>query len=132
MACQHSEIYQCSKEGTCNCLMETLHSCGCGDDCLMTCCGAPMINVQPKTVDLGKEKHVPVIEAISGGVKVKIGAVPHPMEPDHYIEFIELRTGDEIHRKYLKPGMAPEAIFLVNVANVRAIEFCNKHGLWTS
>jgi superoxide reductase len=91
-----------------------------------------MINVQPKTVDLGKEKHVPVIEAISGGVKVKIGAVPHPMEPDHYIEFIELRTGDEIHRKYLKPGMAPEAIFLVNVANVRAIEFCNKHGLWTS
>lgn len=130
MACQHSEIYQCSKEGTCNCLMETLRSCT--DDCEMTCCGAPIVKAQPKTADQGKEKHVPVIEKINGGVKVKIGSIPHPMDPDHYIEFIELRASDEIHRKYLKPGMPPEAVFLVSAANVQAIEFCNKHGLWTS
>ncbi|MFA6378491.1 MAG: desulfoferrodoxin family protein, partial [Candidatus Omnitrophota bacterium] len=77
-------------------------------------------------------KHVPVIEKIAGGIKVKIGSVPHPMEPDHYIELIEVRTSDEVHRKYLKPGMAPEAIFQVNAENVKALEFCNKHGLWTS
>jgi superoxide reductase len=130
MGCQHSEIYQCSKEGTCNCLMETLRACG--DQCEMTCCGASMVNIQPKTSDQGKEKHVPVIEKISGGVKVKIGSIPHPMEPDHYIEFIEVRAGDEIHRKYLKPGMAPEAVFLINDVSVTAIEFCNKHGLWIS
>jgi superoxide reductase len=91
-----------------------------------------MTKVQPKTEDQGKEKHVPVIEKIDGGVKVKIGSVAHPMEADHYIEFIELHTEDEIHRKYLKPGMAPEAIFMVSAGNVKAIEFCNKHGLWTS
>lgn len=91
-----------------------------------------MTKAQPKTADQGKEKHVPVIEKISGGYKVKIGSVPHPMEADHYIEFIELRTMDEIQRKYLKPGMAPEAVFLTSAASVSAIEFCNKHGLWIS
>lgn len=130
MTCSRSDIYQCV-EASCASLFETMRPCTC-NDCEITCCGKPMQKAQPKTADQGKEKHVPVIEKINGGVKVKIGSIPHPMEPDHYIEFIELRANDEIHRKYLKPGMAPEAIFMVNAANVQAIEFCNKHGLWTS
>jgi len=104
----------------------------CSEECEMTCCGAPMAKAVAKTADQGKEKHVPVIERIAGGIKVKIGSIPHPMEADHYIEFIEVRTFDEVYRKYLKPGMAPEAIFQINASNVKAIEFCNKHGLWTS
>jgi len=130
MGCERSGIYQCSQDVKCHCLAEMMR--GCGDDCEMTCCGAPMVKAQPKTADQGKEKHVPVIEKISGGIKVKIGSVPHPMEPDHYIEFIEVRTSDEVHRKYLKPGMAPEAVFQISADNLQALEFCNKHGLWTS
>ncbi len=130
MTCSRSDIYQCT-DASCGSLLETMRPCNC-KDCAITCCGAPMTKAQPKTADQGKEKHVPVIEKVSGGYNVKIGSVPHPMEVDHYIEFIELRTMDEIQRKYLKPGMAPEAVFLTNATSVSAIEFCNKHGLWTS
>lgn len=130
MGCERSELYQCSQEVKCDCLVEALRCCA--EDCAMTCCGAPMVKAQPKTADQGKEKHVPVIEKIQGGIKVKIGSVPHPMEPDHYIELIEVRTADEVHRKYLKPGMAPEATFMIDAGQVTALEFCNKHGLWTS
>ena len=42
------------------------------------------------TVDAAKEKHVPVIEKVDGGVKVKVGDVAHPMEEKHYIEWIEI------------------------------------------
>lgn len=130
MSCERSEMYQCSQGEKCHCLIETLRSCG--EDCAMTCCGSPLAKAQPKTADQGKEKHVPVIEKVAGGIKVKIGSIPHPMEPDHYIELIEVRTTDEVHRKYLKPGMAPEAMFAINADHVTALEFCNKHGLWTS
>jgi superoxide reductase len=48
--------------------------------------------LEEKVVDVGKEKHVPVIEVSDGTVKVKVGTVPHPMDEDHYIEWIELLT----------------------------------------
>jgi superoxide reductase len=91
-----------------------------------------MALVVPKTQDQGKEKHVPVIEKVPGGYRVKVGGIPHPMEPDHFIQFIELRTADGVYRKQLKPGMPPEATFKVDEAAVTAIEFCNKHGVWTA
>ena len=130
MACKTLAMYQCAQDAKGSCIVELVR-CG-GENCELSCCGKPMTALEPKTADQGKEKHVPVIEKVAGGVKVKIGSIPHPMEPDHYIEFIELRAGDEVHRKYLKPGMAPEAVFLVSAADVKAVEFCNKHGLWTS
>ena len=33
---------------------------------------------------------MPIVEKISGGVKVKVGSVAHPMEEKHYIEWIEV------------------------------------------
>jgi superoxide reductase len=42
--------------------------------------------MKENTTDGVKEKHVPVVEKIVGGCKVKIGSVPHPMEEKHYIE----------------------------------------------
>lgn len=130
MTCKTLTLYQCAKDPQNNCLVEMVRCCK--DGCEVSCCGEPMKALEPKTADQGKEKHVPVIEKVPGGLKVKIGSIPHPMEPDHYIEFIELRTGDAVYRKYLKPGMAPEAVFNVDAANATALEFCNKHGLWIS
>lgn len=129
MGCNKNEIFQCShSEDKCNVLIEVLQ--GCTNDCTLMCGKEPMVKVVLKSADQGLEKHVPVIEKIEGGFKVKIGEVPHPMEADHFIQFIEIRTEDEVQRKYLKPGMAPEAIFKIAADKVQAIEFCNKHGMW--
>lgn len=82
------------------------------------------------TVDAAKEKHVPVIEKIDGGVKVKVGDVAHPMEEKHYIEWIEIVADGKAYRQFLNPGEAPEAVFMIGQSNITAREFCNLHGLW--
>jgi superoxide reductase len=74
---------------------------------------------------------VPVIEELSGGIKVKVGSVPHPMEEKHLIKFIEIMTPDAVYRAELKAGMAPEAVFPVKKSQLSGVrEFCNVHGLW--
>ena len=82
------------------------------------------------TVDAAKEKHVPVIEKIDGGVKVKVGSVAHPMEESHYIEWVEIIADGEAYRQFLNPGEAPEATFCIEAEQITAREYCNLHGLW--
>ena len=84
------------------------------------------------TVDAAKEKHVPVIEKVEGGIKVKVGDVAHPMEEKHYIEWIELIAGDTAYRQFLNPGDAPEAVFMIDASDVTAREYCHLHGHWKS
>ena len=84
-----------------------------------------------KTAYPATEKHVPVIEKIDGGYKVKVGAVPHPMLEEHFIEWIELLADGKAYRQFLQPGQAAEAVFNVEQATgVTAREHCNVHGLW--
>ena len=96
----------------------------------LVCCGEPMELLDEKTADATTEKHVPVIEKIDGGYKVKVGSVPHPMEEKHYIEWIELLADGKAYRQFLQPGKPAEAVFSVEAANVSAREYCNVHGLW--
>ncbi len=117
------EIYECK---VCGNLVEVLRG-GVGE---LVCCGQPMEKLTAKTADEGKEKHVPVIEKIDGGYKVKIGSVPHPMEEKHHIEWIELIADGKAYRQSLNAGDAPEAIFNVEAAGIGAREHCNIHGLW--
>ena len=117
------EIYKCE---LCGNIVEVLHG-GAGE---LVCCGQPMVCMKENTVDAAKEKHVPVIEKIDGGVKVKVGSVAHPMEEKHYIEWIEIIADGKSYRQYLNPGDAPEAVFLVEAASITAREYCNLHGLW--
>lgn len=117
-------IYKCE---LCGNIVEVLHA---GDGELV-CCGQPMKKLVENTTDAAKEKHVPVIEKVSGGWKVSVGSVAHPMEEKHYIEWIELVVDDgTAYRKFLKPGDKPEAVFMVSAASVTAREYCNLHGLW--
>ncbi len=120
---QQNNVYKCS---VCGNIVELTHVGG----GTLVCCGQPMELLPEKTADQGMEKHVPVVEKIDGGYKVKVGSVPHPMEENHYIEWIELMAGEKIYREYIKPGQAPEAEFLVEAENVVAREYCNVHGLW--
>jgi len=89
-----------------------------------------MQNLTAKTADQGREKHVPVIEKVDGGVKVKVGSVSHPMEEKHYIEWIEVISNGKAYRQFLQPGQAPEAVFPIASENVQAREHCNLHGMW--
>ncbi len=117
------EVYKCE---ACGNIVEVIHGGG-GE---LVCCGEAMQLLVENTVDAAKEKHVPVIEQVDGGVKVKVGDVAHPMEEKHYIEWIEIIDGDKADRQFLNPGEAPEAVFKTSSANVTAREYCNLHGLW--
>lgn len=98
----------------------------------LVCCGQPMKHAVPGTSDGAVEKHVPVIEKIDGGYKVKVGSVEHPSTEAHYIEWIELISPScgKIQRKHLNPGDKPEAVFYTKADKVIAREYCNLHGLW--
>ncbi len=120
-----SQVYKC---GICGNIVEVLHN-GAGQ---LVCCGQPMELLQEKTEDEGQEKHVPVIEKTDKGVKVKVGSVPHPMEDNHYIEWIEVIADGETYRHFLKPGESPEAEFCIQAGSITAREHCNVHGLWKS
>jgi superoxide reductase len=117
------EVYKCM---VCGNIVEVLHT-GVGE---LVCCGQPMKLMEEKTEDEGQEKHVPVIEKTENRVKVKVGSVPHPMEEDHYIEWIELIADGVSQRKFLSSGEEPEAEFETRAEKIEAREYCNIHGLW--
>ena len=96
------------------------------------CCGQKMQEIIPGTTDASTEKHVPVYTVEGNKVHVKVGSVTHPMQEEHYIQWISLQTKQGNQRKALKPGDAPEACFaLCEGDEVEAVyEYCNLHGLW--
>ena len=114
------DMYQCGKCGTIVGVMRV----GSG---VLTCCGESMNKLVENTSEGAKEKHIPVF----ADGKIQVGSVAHPMEADHYIEWIE--ASDENFNWYgvefLEPGQSPEAKFGEGRANTSRA-YCNKHGLW--
>lgn len=100
--------------------------------CPTKCCGEPMVEIIPGTVDAAREKHIPVIEKDGSAVKVSVGSVAHPMLDVHYIEWIILETNQGYQKKDLKPGDEPVACFALADGEevVAAYESCNLHGIW--
>jgi superoxide reductase len=123
IATQRLQVYKCL---ACGIIVEVLHE-GPGT---LACCAQPMKLFVENTVDAAKEKHVPVLEQVDGGILVKVGSIAHPMEEAHYIEFIELLADGIVYRQFLQPGDAPQAFFPVIATAVEAREYCNLHGLW--
>ena len=121
-----SRTYVCAKCGT---TIDLVYKGG----CIPSCCGEPMKAVEAKTEDFVKEKHVPYIEKVDGGVLVKVGKeTAHPMAEDHYVAYIQICADGVIMRKYLNPGDAPEAFLKTDAQDITAWEYCNNHGLWKS
>ncbi|MBQ6737595.1 MAG: desulfoferrodoxin [Synergistaceae bacterium] len=112
-------VFKCAKCGN---IVEVLHA-GKGT---LSCCGEPMKEFKENTTDAATEKHVPVLD----GVNVKVGSVAHPMQDEHFIEWIEFINGDRVCRQFLKPGEAPESEFHCAKSGSVMREFCNLHGLW--
>lgn len=117
------QIYKCE---ICGNMVEMIHS-GAGQ---LVCCGQPMKLLKENITDASTEKHVPIIEKTTDGIKVKIGSAPHPMEEKHFIEWIEIVVDGKTCRQFLKPGNPPEAFFKTQGDNITAREYCNVHGLW--
>lgn len=129
---KRGQVFKCN---VCGNIVQVLHV----SDGDLVCCDQKMELLVEKIEDEGAEKHVPVIEKNGGIVKVKVGAVPHPMIDEHYIEWVSLEVDDKIYTEFLKPassaggpGMEPEADFRVEGENIIARIYCNIHGLWKS
>ena len=121
---EKEQIYKCE---VCGNIVEVLHK-GVGE---LVCCGKNMVLQNDNVVDASLEKHVPVVEKIGDNVfKVTVGAIDHPMDEDHYIEWIEVIANNKVYKKYLKPFDKPQTTFKIVCEELTARAYCNKHGLW--
>jgi len=123
---KREQVYRCE---ICGNVVEVLHA-GAGK---LVCCGLPMKLLKEQSKGKYAEKHAPVIEEIENGINVKIGAVEHPMEKKHYIEWVEVLCDDAVLRVHLTPEDKPEASFPIKKLDIKkARMYCNVHGLWVN
>ena len=118
-----NQVYRCS---VCGNIVEVRHTGG-GE---LVCCSQPMNLLVANTQDAATEKHVPVVTRTEEGVEVRVGEVDHPMDDDHYIEWITLVTENKTKTVYLAPGDEPRSIFKTTAESGVVYEYCNLHGLW--
>ncbi len=115
--------YKCE---LCGNIVEVMHAGG-GP---LNCCGQPMKLLSENTTEAATEKHIPVTEKTAEGLMVKVGSVEHPMTEDHYIQWIEVITADQVYAKFFTAGEKPEALFKIEGDMVSVRAYCNLHGLW--
>ena len=100
-------------------------------DIALYCCGDKMQELVHNTVEASGEKHIPAVKMGDGVVEVNVGSVDHPMEEIHWIEWVQLVTDKGMHRRFLKPGEAPNVSFRLEDEKPLAVyAYCNLHGLW--
>lgn len=118
------EFYRCN---VCENLVGLIHKGG-GQ---LICCGEPMEILKANTTEAAQEKHVPVFELKGDKLHVKIGDVPHPMTPEHWIQWIMVTQDGHTQRTELTPDDAPEATFIIDGKKPFVVcEYCNLHRLW--
>ena len=126
-------IYKCS---VCGNVVQVLLE---GDGELV-CCGHEMdfLEANYEENEIG-EKHVPDIAIVHEGCEsgvcseVKYVSVKkHPMEKEHYIQFIEVYSKDktELRLKFFKPDEMAQYDITGFDDNAVALELCNIHSLW--
>ena len=106
--------------------------------------------VDAKTIVEGtdfEKKHTPLIECkdvVKAGelfeVKVHSAGVDHPMDDDHFIQFIELKVGEiTLVRVDLTQYVKPDVVLYIKAPSeehkgyemkLSAYMYCNLHGIW--
>ena len=96
------------------------------------CCGENMQEITVGASEGAKEKHAPVYQINGETVTVSVGETEHPMNPEHYIDWVCMETEDGFQLKKLKPDLSPKISFSLSKGdNVKAVyAFCNLHSLW--
>lgn len=118
----YNRFYICKDCGT---ILEAVNNNGRGK----VCCGKTMEALKANSTDAAMEKHVPIYRKIDNKIEATIGSVVHPMEENHYIEWIELVTKNSTNRVYFKAGDLPKATFDYAPGSI-IYAYCNKHSLW--
>ncbi len=120
-----TKFYRCNVCG--NIILKIVDS-----DVQPSCCGKEMEELIPKTKEEGMEFHLPVINRVDNSVvRVEIGSKPHPMTPQHCIQWIYLETKRGGQFIKLTPDCKPTVEFCTCIDEPIAIyEYCNVHGLW--
>jgi len=71
-------------------------------------------------------------------VSLRVGGIPHPMENEHHIQFVELFVDDLYASRvdFVPVVNEPEATLVLRLPagsyKLRAVSRCNLHGLWES
>ena len=100
----NTKFYICR---TCGTIIEKIHDA----NIPVVCCGKPMQELVPNSVEASNEKHLPAVTVEDGAIKVHVGSIDHPMLDEHYIEWVYVETERGGQRKYLKPGEEPTVTF---------------------
>ena len=97
----------------------------------LLCCGARMRKLASNSSGRA-ENHLPDVRIEDERVLVRVGARPHPMIPEHYIEWIVAVTNQGYTVKHLNPSDAPKAEFALAEGETlqEVYAYCNIHGLW--
>lgn len=105
----------------------------------VVCCGEPMQVLTPHTEEAGHEKHLPVVEhtckiaSQDCSLVVHIGSMPHPMTPEHHIEWVCLENQQGFQLVRLSTQDPPRVEFCsCKDKPVAVYEYCNIHGLWVT
>ncbi len=118
---ENLKLYKCD---ICNNIIMLLE----GNNDNIICCNSKMKKLEANTFEASKEKHIPSYEINNDEIIVTVGEIEHPMEEDHYIMWIILKTDNELIKVNLKPGYSPTCKFKY-VPNSTIYAYCNKHGL---
>lgn len=116
------KIRKCMK---CGVLVEVINDCTSNEHCLK-CCGEEMQLLIPNSVDASAEKHIPNYEKMEDEIFVTLN---HPMDKEHYIEWIALVKDNIINKVKLYPEQNAECRFKY-IPNSTIYAYCNKHLLW--
>lgn len=110
---------------SCGALVQVIKDCTC-DNCGIKCCGTEMERLIPNSTDASAEKHVPIYEIVGDEIIVTIN---HPMDEEHYIEWITLVKDNQKYTVSLCPGNEAKCSFKY-IPGSTIYSYCNKHELW--
>lgn len=110
---------------SCGAIVKVLKDCTC-ENCGIKCCGEEMEILVPNSVEASLEKHIPTYEKVEDEIFVKVN---HPMEKEHYIEWVALVKDNKEYIVNLYPEQNAECRFKY-IPGSTIYAYCNKHGLW--
>ena len=110
---------------SCGAMVKVLKDCTC-ENCGIKCCGEEMEILVPNSVEASLEKHIPTYEKVEDEIFVEVN---HPMEKEHYIEWVTLVKDNQEYTVILYPEQ--NAVCRIKyIPGSTIYAYCNKHGLW--
>ena len=90
------------------------------------CCDSQMEILKTNSTDASKEKHIPEYKIVEDEIFVTVN---HPMDKEHFIEWIALVYENREYIIHLYPEQNAECRFKY-IPGSTIYAYCNKHGLW--